>query len=449
MNPAAKAVNIKEENQMKKLMAMILCLMLVLTTAAFAQEANTELKAHLRVLYPGTSDLEYEIADDIAAVMAEKYPNIEVEFMFLSWADMELKMASMVQIQDYPDVTQIQDIANAVAMNALEPIQPWIEKSEMFTMDNFNAAGIAKMSIDGTLYAVPMSLIPYSHIYNAELFEQAGVDAAAIKTWADVVDAAKKISELGEGYYGFAMANGGEGRFAFRDFMMMALTNGIDPSNTSDEAKQAYIETLQLVADLAPYMPDSCSTWLYPDLYKAWETGKIGMMHTGGYYTANAVPHGINNMNFTHLLTLPAGPSAEKSAAMIGGNAYAMFAGSTQKEAAWAFIEVAMSPEIVGKLCGSMNAAAVDYIAEDILVEWADKAYASYGENVGAQHVALIAEFQAAANEVGIPMPTITGQSAMEKVVQGALVKLINGEITVEAAYDEIKAGIEEVKASL
>lgn len=434
---------------MKKLMAMFLCLMLIFSASAFAQEANTELTAHLRVLYPGTSDLEYEIADDIANAMAEKYPNIEVEFMFLSWADIELKIASMIQVHDYPDVTQIQDIANAVAMDALEPMQPWIEQSDMFTMDNFNSACIEKMSVDGTLYAVPMSLIPYSHIYNADLFEQANIDVESIKTWDDIVAAAKAIYELGDGYYGFAMANGGEGRFSFRDFMMMSLTNGIDPSDTSEESKQAYIETLQLVADLAPYMPESCSTWLYPELFKAWESGKIGMMHTGGYYTANVITHGVTNMDFTHLLTLPAGPSSDKSAAMIGGNAYAMFKGSTQKEAAWAFIEVAMSPEIVGKLCGSMNAAAVDYIPEETLVEWADKAYSSYGEDIGAKHVALIAEFSEAADEVGIPMPTIAGQSAMEKVVQGALVKLINGEITVEAAYDEIKAGIDEVKASL
>ena len=50
---------------MKKLLALVLCLLMLVPAFAMA-EANTELTAHLRVLYPGTSDLEKEIADDIA-----------------------------------------------------------------------------------------------------------------------------------------------------------------------------------------------------------------------------------------------------------------------------------------------------------------------------------------------------------------------------------------------
>ena len=64
---------------MKKLFALVLCLALLCGfCTAFAEEVNTELTAHLRVLYPGTSDLEKEIANDIAVALNEKYPNIEV-----------------------------------------------------------------------------------------------------------------------------------------------------------------------------------------------------------------------------------------------------------------------------------------------------------------------------------------------------------------------------------
>ena len=54
---------------MKKVLALILCLAMMLTvltsltvTATAETAVNTELTAHLRVLYPGTSDLEKEIA---------------------------------------------------------------------------------------------------------------------------------------------------------------------------------------------------------------------------------------------------------------------------------------------------------------------------------------------------------------------------------------------------
>lgn len=434
---------------MKKILVMLLCLAMVFGCCTAFAEVNTELKAHLRVLYPGTSDLEKEIANDIAVALQEKYPNIEVEYIFLAWSDIETKMAVMVSSNDYPDIMQIQDVANPVAMGALEPIQSWIEGSDAMSMDNFSQAGLDKMSVDGTLYAVPMTVIPYSHIINTNLFEQAGIDPASVQSWDDVIAAAKAISELGDDYYGFAMANGGEGRFTFRDFMMITLSNGFTPDDTSDETKPAYLEALQFIADLAPYMPEYQSTWLYPDLFRAWESGKVGMMHTGTYFTGNVVDHGTNAMDFTQVLTMPAGPSAEKTAAKVGSCAYAMFAGSTQKEAAWAFIETALSEPILGKLAGSMNVSAVDYVSDETLVEWANTAYAAYGDDIGAKHIALMNQFKAAADNYGIPMPTILGQSAMEKVVQGAIVKLTNGECTVEEAYDEIKAGIEEVKASL
>lgn len=72
-----------------------------------------------------------------------------------------------------------------------------------------------------------------------------------------------------DGKYGYAMANGGEGRFSFRDLEMVALSNGFQPDDTSEETKDAYIETLQLFADMAAYMPEAQSAWQYPELFQA------------------------------------------------------------------------------------------------------------------------------------------------------------------------------------
>lgn len=439
---------------MKKALALVLCLALILTSvigftaAAVAETAvNTDLTAHLRVLYPGTSDLEKEIAGDIQTEMAKKYPNVTVEYLFLSWADLESKLAAMIASGDYPDVMQIQDVVNPVAMGALEPIQPWIEQSQTLKMDDFAQVALDNNSVEGTLYAVPMCMIPYSHIVNTELFEKAGIDYTAMKSWDDVLAAAKAITSGDT--YGFAMANGGEGRFTFRDFMMIALSDGFVPNDTSEATKPKYIETLEFIQKLSAYMPKAQSTWLYPELFKAWEAGTIGMMHTGTYFTGNVVSHGIASMDRTAVCLMPAGPSAEKPTMMVGTNGYAMIAGSTQKEAAWAFIETAMSEPVLGKLAGSMNVGAVNYLSDDTLVKYADVAYEKYGADVGAKHIALMKQFKAAAEEYGTPMPKILGQPAMEKVVQGAIVKLTNGEIDAAAAYDEIKKGIDEVVASL
>ena len=452
---------------MKKMIAGLMCLLMGLSTftgcgntssassstgsAAAANSAgnqDTNLKANLRVLYPGTTDLEKEIATEMQTELKKKYPNINVEYLFLSWSDIEKKLAVMTQSNDYPDVMQVQDVTNAVAMGALEPIQPYIEKSKDYKMSMFSQVGLKADTVKGTLYAAPFSLIPYSHIVNKDLFKSVGIDPTSMKSWDDVEAAVAKIG--GTGASGFAMANGGEGRFCFRDFMMMALSNGFTPNDTSAQTKQKYIETLEFVKKMASYMPKSESTWQYPELYKAWGTGKVGMMHTGTYFTANAVAHGTQSLDFTQVVPMPAGPSSvtKKPVLMVGSNAYAIVAGSKQKEAAWKFIEVALSEPVLGKLCGSLNIPAVNYISDATLKKYAEQEFSKYGSEVGDKHITLMKEFQKAANEYGVPMPSIVGQPAMEKVVQGALVKVIDGSLSPAQAYDQIKKGIDQVKAS-
>lgn len=434
---------------MKKLLALLVCLMLALSAVpALALEGDAELTGDLRILYPGTSDLEKEVALDMEETMKELYPNVSVEFMYLVWADIETKLAVMVQSGDYPDAMQIQDVVNPVAMGALEPIQSYIEASDSMKMDDFVQVALEANSVDDVLYAVPMSLIVYSHIVDNNVFADAGYDPAEIKDWTALKEALLKIGE-GEGKYGYAMANGGEGRFTFRDFEMITLSNGFTPDDTSEETKPAYLEALQLIADLSPVMPESQSTWLYPELFKAWETGDVAMMHTGSYYTANAVAHGVNSMDFTSIMPMPAGPSNDSPVLMVGTNGYAMIAGSQYKDATWAFIEVAMSEPILGKLCGSLNAPAVTYLSDEVLAKYADIAYGSYGEGVGEKHIRLVKEFQTAASEYGVPMPAILGQVSMQKPIQEAIIKLNNGECSVEEAYEIIKTGIDEIKDSL
>jgi len=450
---------------MKKLLALVLSVALVtVSLAGCGKQAETSptlevastsaststtdtasdkgIKANLRILYPGTTDLEKEIATDITNELKKTYPDISLEFIYLSWADIEKKLAVMIQSKDYPDIMQIQDIVNPVAMNALEPLDSYLEKSTLYEKNMFSSVGLESKSANGKLYAMPMALIPYSHVVNTELFKAANIDPKSMKSWDDVINAAKTISK--DGVSGFAMANGGEGRFTFRDFMMISLSNGFTPNDTSDGTKSKYVETLSFIKNLSPYMPKSQSTWLYPELFKAWEAGTVGMMHTGAYFTANVISHGKQAMTRTEIVPMPKGPSSDKQTIMVGSNGYAMIAGSTQKEAAWKFIEVALSEPILGKLTGSLNVPAVNYLSDDVLLKYAKLAY---GDDVGAQHIALVKEFQAAANTMGVPMPAILGQSAMEKVVQGAIVKLVSTSMTPEQAYDEIKKGIDAVKA--
>ena len=403
---------------------------------------NQKLKANLRILYPGTTDVEKNWAATVVNKLHETQPDINVEYIFLSWTALEKKMTVMVQSHDYPDVMQIQDITNPVAMKALEPLDSYM--GGKIKKDQFVPAALDNMISDGKTYAIPLLMIPYSHVVNTEVLNKAGIKPDSLKSWSDITAATKKIASTGAN--GYAMANGGDGRFTFRDLEMLALSDGFTPDDVSDKTKPKYLETLKLISDLAPTMPKSQSTWQYPELFKAWEEGKIGMMHTGSYFTANVVAHGTKSMDRTQVVPFPQGPSASKQTIMVGAVGYSILAGSENKEAAWKFIEAAMDSSVLSKLAGSINAPAVTYLPDDKLLESAKKAY---GDDVGQKHIKMVKEFQDAAKKYGVRQPSIIGQPAMAKVLQSAIVKLTNKEITPEQAYELIKTGINEVKESL
>lgn len=410
-------------------------------TPTASAPATQEISANLRFLWPGTSEAEKKIAEDIKAAVLAKYPKVNVEFMPLVWADIEKKLTVMVNTKDYPDMMQVQDVTNPVAMDALEPLDGYF--NDKVKAEDFIQAAKDYMTVDGKLYAVPALAVIYAHAFNTEMLQAAGFKLEDLKSWDDIKAAAKAMTK--DGKYGYAMANGGQGRFTFRDFMMVCLTNGVTPDDTSDASKAKYMEVLNFFNDMSAYMPKSQVTWLYPELYKAWEANTVGMIHTGAYYSANVVTHGTTNFDRTTIMAFPKGPSADKTQIMVGASGIALIKGSTQKEAAWKVLEIIMTPEILGEWAGNLGVSANKNITKEAMEPYVKVAYPTAYK----QHQNLMEQFQKAANDYGIPMPKILGQPQMEIVVQGAMQKMLDKKATPEQTYTEIKTGIDKVKADL
>lgn len=423
---------------MKKTLVVFLIAATVMSLSAIGLASSNDIKADLRILWPGTSETEKMVAYRLQEKVQELYPGINIEYLFLSWADIEQKMAVMVYSGDYPDLMMIQDITNPVAMDALEPLDAYL--TESINESQFIGAAWENMQLDGVTYGIPGLAIVYSHVYNSELFAELGIEMP-FETWDDVIAASHALKANGK--YGYAMANGGEGRFTFRDFMMVALSNGLVPNQVGEEYREKYIEVLTFFKEIASDMPEAQITWLYPELFRAWEVGNVGMMHTGTYFTPNLIDHGTKAMDRTEPFAFPAGPSADKPQLMVGAVGMSMFKGSRNKEAAWKVIETLMSPEMLGLWAGSINISAGTFVDSAVLEAVAKDVY----PEVYKQHVELSDKWQKLASEYGVPMPKILGQPQMEKVVQLAVIKLLNGEITPEQAFDEIQAGITKIQS--
>lgn len=94
---------------MKKTLVVFLIAATVMSLSAIGLASSNDIKADLRILWPGTSETEKMVAYRLQEKVQELYPGINIEYLFLSWADIEQKMAVMVYSGDYPDLMMIQD----------------------------------------------------------------------------------------------------------------------------------------------------------------------------------------------------------------------------------------------------------------------------------------------------------------------------------------------------
>ncbi|MGP4027768.1 ABC transporter substrate-binding protein [Actinomadura sp. 3N407] len=95
------------------------------------------------------------------------------------------------------------DVQNIVAKGQAADLTPYIGQVGQYESLDPTVAKVFKN--DGKVYGLPRQNYTMGLFYNRELFERAGLNPdAPPRTWAEVREAAKKISALGDGIAGYA-----------------------------------------------------------------------------------------------------------------------------------------------------------------------------------------------------------------------------------------------------
>lgn len=397
-------------------------------------------QADIRFVYPGTSESEKELAEQFKSKMKEKYPNVNIEYMYLSWSDMEKKLAVMINSNDYPDILQTQDVTNLVQLDALEDLAPYFEQDNEFKKDNFLPGTLEYSSQDGKIYSIPNLANTFSLIVNEEMLKGAGMKVEELKTWADVEKAAQLMTKDGKFGFGYPL---GTARFAFRVPFTAAYSNDLILSDTSDDSKQKYMETLEHLKTLEQYQPKAHLTWGYPEMFRAYSNGEVGMIAAGSFFTANVYSINPDIVKVSRTIAYPKGPSASEAKAPVSSVGIGMFKGSKNKEVAWRLMQEWSSQEFNSSQAAVVNVTAVKSTSLDEVVKKAEKIYPKAIEG----HKVILNDFNTLLSESGVPMEKIQGQSEMEVVVQENMAKLLTGKTTPEETYSLIKDGIDQVKS--
>lgn len=172
------------------------------------------------------------------------------------------------------------DVQNIVAKGQAADLTPYIGQVGQYESLDPTVAKVFKN--DGKVYGLPRQNYTMGLFYNRELFERAGLNPdAPPKTWAEVREAAKKISALGDGIAGYAeLSAKNQGGWHFTTLL---YSQGGDMV-TADGGKSAFNgpqgrAVLQTLKDMR-WTDDSMGTkqlLVDADIQRMMAAGKLGM----------------------------------------------------------------------------------------------------------------------------------------------------------------------------
>jgi multiple sugar transport system substrate-binding protein len=247
-----------------------------------------------------------------------------------------------------PDVFWIPgtDIARFASAGLILNLADLAAADEDYSQDDFYAGPMSFLTTsvdDGeALWGLPRDVSAFAIYYNADLFDEAGLDYPETGwTWDDFAVAAEEISGLGDEVVGFGMnawwanwgyfVNAAGSSFFNEDFTACGLNN--DATVAGLEAAAALFDNGYAV----PWGTDSEPPFL---------AGNVGMFLNGRWATPGTVTNADFNWN---VASLPIGPSGEATNWLFWG-AYVVNANTEYPEEAWDLVTRLTSAEIQGQI---------------------------------------------------------------------------------------------------
>ncbi|NEY36383.1 extracellular solute-binding protein [Streptomyces sp. PRKS01-65] len=301
------------------------------------------------VFWDNNGGVRTEIWKEIIADFEKANPDIDVQYVGIASTEYQSKVDTAIQGGGLPDVGGVGAamLAGFAAQDALEPLDFRVTGSSLNgklnedMLESMKAAGGG----DGKLYSVPTSANNGVLYYRTDLFEKAGLDAPT--TWDNFFQAAQKLTDKGKNQFGYTI-RGGAGSIA-QALDAMYGQSGITSFWDANEEKTTVndprnVEALEKYAGL--YKTVTPAADLNNDFTKMvaqWDSGTIGMLnHNLGSYQDHVKAFGTGKFRG---IPQPTGPGGKRVQVSNPVDGLGLFKSSKNKEAAWKFIEFAVSHE--------------------------------------------------------------------------------------------------------
>ncbi|GGY85854.1 extracellular solute-binding protein [Streptomyces nitrosporeus] len=296
----------------------------------------------------GTED---KVFKKIAEGFEKKHPKVDVKYVNVPFGEAQNKFKNAAQAgSGAPDVIR-SEVAWTPEFADLGYLAPLDGTAALKDESDFLKQAAASTKYDGKTYAVPQVIDSMGVFYNKKMFKDAGVEPPA--TVADLKTVAEKIKDK-TGKTGLYLR--GDDSYYFLSFLYGEggdLVNASDKTITVDKAEG--VKAFGVVKDLVESgaaKTDATDGW--ENMMQSFKNGDVAMMVNGPWAVADTLTGDqFKDKANLGISTVPAGSAGQ--GAPQGGHNLAVYAGSGNLDASYAFVEYMTSVETQAQTAGELN----------------------------------------------------------------------------------------------
>ncbi|MEU6483826.1 extracellular solute-binding protein [Streptomyces sp. NPDC046887] len=314
-------------------------------------DANGELSGTVTWWDTSTVGSEDKVFKKLAEDFTKKHPKVTVKYVNVPFGEAQNKFKNAAQSgSGAPDVIR-SEVAWTPEFADLGYLAPLDKTAALKNQDDFLKQAAASTQYNGKTYAVPQVIDSMGIFYNKKIFKEAGVDVPEtidqLKTTAATIK--KKTGKTG-------LYLRGDDAYWFLSFLYGEGGDMVDAEKkTVTVDNPAGVKAMQTVKDLVDSkaaITDATNGW--DNMQAAFKDGKVAMMINGPWAVTDTYA-GAEFADKANLGIAPVPAGSAAQGAPQGGHNLAVYAGSKNLAASYAFTEYMTSAESQAKVATELS----------------------------------------------------------------------------------------------